>query len=352
MQTRARAAATAPAQPKKIKAIPQHLPSGEAYDIGEVDDYHQAKGLVETSGKIPDGWNFAITESTPQRIIIDFQADHVDVSESFKLVQPKAKPTTPAVTPPKPKARKVRLHGKRAGEGSGTEVVLRPNIRIDPIPGKVGERYLKEHFKTWRPRQADFVVKSVKFIVQVVGEPDRPATVRNDDANIFEIRGGAFETEEFSADDKLRLLTKPFKTENGLVFKSERAKAVVGLSLDYITWDTRLLRLGVEVSPRATVKEMVTAAQKRAEEQLEDSKFYTLFQKGKIAGQPWTRAVYELRPNTNLATTVKAKSQDDDMTVMVPTNRTDVRQQMVYQALSNPPLSLRIPDCYKLVYPL
>jgi hypothetical protein len=90
--------------------------------------------------------------TTPQRIIIGCQAGHIYDSESFKLVKPKAKPTTPALTPPKPKARKVPLPDKLAGEGSGTEVVLRPNVRTDPIPGKVGESYLKEPFKTCRPR--------------------------------------------------------------------------------------------------------------------------------------------------------------------------------------------------------
>jgi hypothetical protein len=150
------------------------------------------------------------------------------------------------------------------------------------------------------------VVKSVEVIVQVVDEPNRPATVRKDDAKIFEILGGAFEMEEFSADDKLRFLTKPLKMENGVVFKFETVKSVVRLSLDYITLDNRLLRFGVEVSPRATVREIVAATQDGAEEQLEDSRFYTLFQKGKIAGPPCTQAVYELKPNTNLATTVPA----------------------------------------------
>jgi hypothetical protein len=66
MQTRVRAAAAAA---KKIKVILQLRPSGEAFDIGEVDKYNQAMDLALASKRIPEGWNTAITESTPQRII-------------------------------------------------------------------------------------------------------------------------------------------------------------------------------------------------------------------------------------------------------------------------------------------
>jgi hypothetical protein len=83
-----------------------------------------------------------------------------------------------------------------------------------------------------------------------MGEPERPVTVRKDDANIYEILGGAFEMEEFPAEDKLQLITNPFKMEDGAVFKFERVKTIAKMSLDYITWDNRLLRFGVDVSQR------------------------------------------------------------------------------------------------------
>jgi hypothetical protein len=242
MHTRARAAAKQPA--KKIKVILQLRPSGEAYEISEVDGYRQAMDIAANSGKIPEGWNIAITESTPQRIIVGCQNGHIDVPDSYELVKPKAAPTTPAVTPPKPKAKRVPLPDKLAREGTGTEQVFRPKTAIDLVAGNVGEIYLKEHYKTCRPRQADFVVRSIEVKVQVVGQPEREVAVRKDDRNIFEILGRAFELEESSADDRLNLLTKPFKMEDDAVFKFERIRTTVKMILGYTTWDNTLYQKG------------------------------------------------------------------------------------------------------------
>jgi hypothetical protein len=56
-------------------------------------------------------------------------------------------------------------------------------------------------------------VKSAEIKVQVVGEPEREATLRKDDENIFEILGAAFEMEDFPDTEKLELLAKPFKMD-------------------------------------------------------------------------------------------------------------------------------------------
>jgi hypothetical protein len=100
------------------------------------------------------------------------------------------------------------------------------------------------------------------------------------------------------------------------------------------------LRFGVEVSPRATITEIVAEAQKEAEERLEDAKFYTLYQKGRPTLPPWTQANYELKPNVPLATVVTAKTRNGDITVAVPINHPEAWQQVVYQAIVDPPLSL------------
>jgi hypothetical protein len=105
------------------------------------------------------------------------------------------------------------LPEKLAGEGSGIKMVFDPKATVEKVPERVGECFLKEHFKNCRPRQGDFVVTSVEVKIQVVGEEERKARVRKDDATMFEIMGDGFTGEEFPAEDKLRLLTKPFKIE-------------------------------------------------------------------------------------------------------------------------------------------
>jgi hypothetical protein len=69
--------------------------------------------------------------------------------------------------------------------------------------------------------------------------------------------------EDFPSDGKLKLVVKPLKLKNGAVYRFERVKAIAKMSLDYVTWDNRLLRFGVEVSPKATIGEIVAEAQKR-----------------------------------------------------------------------------------------
>jgi hypothetical protein len=173
---------------------------------------------------------------------------------------------------------------------------------------------------------------------QVVGEPEREVTIRKDDGIIYEILGGAFEMEEFPNEDKLKLLTKPFRMEDGQAFKFERARSIVMLSLNFTTWDHRLLRFGVEVPPKATIEAIVTEAQKKAEESREDVKFYSMFRNGQPASSPWTQAAYELRPNRIVASVVTAKTRNGEMTVAVPTNHPEVWQQIFYQAIPDPPL--------------
>jgi hypothetical protein len=152
-----------------------------------------------------------------------------------------------AQTPAKPKSKTVALD-KLTGEGSGVEKAFMPKTVIELVPGTVGQTLGRHTFKNCVPRPGDMIVKSVEVKVQVVGEGEREARVRKD-ANIFEILGGAFAGEDLSDNGKLKLLTKPFKMTDGAVFKFERTRSVVKMSLYYHTWDDHLLRFGVEVSP-------------------------------------------------------------------------------------------------------
>jgi hypothetical protein len=134
-------------------------------------------------------------------------------------------------------------------------------LKFDRIPGKVVGIYTRDQFKNVRPRQTDFGTNSREVIVQVAGEQNSEVRVRKDHPTIEEILGGAF-------------------MQDGAVFKFERVRSIIKLSLDYTTWDNRLLRCGVEVSPNAMIEEIVTEAQKRAEERQEEAKLHSMFRNG------------------------------------------------------------------------
>jgi hypothetical protein len=144
--------------------------------------------------------------------------------------------------------------------------------------------------------------------------------VRKDDGNILEILWGAFEMEDFPETDKLKVLTKPFRMEEGDEFKFERIREKVKLNLDYTTWDQRALRFGVEVSPRTSIPDIVAEVQKRAKEPLEEARYYVMAQNSKIAAPPWLQSTYQLKPSCILATTVTIKTRNGDLRASVLTH--------------------------------
>jgi hypothetical protein len=105
------------------------------------------------------------------------------------------------------------------------------------ITGKVGQELRRSDFKNCHPRPAESPEDQVVLKVVIPGEPDREAMVGKNDAIICEVLGGAFDSEEFPEADKLRLIQVPRTMENGAVFRFERIRGIVKLSLEYITWD-------------------------------------------------------------------------------------------------------------------
>jgi hypothetical protein len=112
------------------------------------------------------------------------------------------------------------------------------------------------------------------------------------------------------------------------------------MSLEYFTWDNRLLRSGVEVSPRATITEIIAAAQLRTEEALEDASRYALYSGEKLAIPPCTRGQYIFRPKVQVADSVIVKFRGGEMTVAVPIFHPDQWQRIVHEAMPSPPLSV------------
>jgi hypothetical protein len=101
-------------------------------------------------------------------------------------------------------------------------------------------------------------------------------------------------------------------------FRCERERLVARLHLTVHTWDGRLLRCAIEVSPRSTLTEIVDAAQRRIDKGLEEVNQYVLYSNNREAVTPWTQRDYELRLKTSLADSVVVRSRHGDVTVPVP----------------------------------
>jgi hypothetical protein len=140
------------------------------------------------------------------------------------------------------------------------------------------------------------------------------------------------------ADDKFKLVVKPLTLKDGMVYRFERIKAVTKMSLDYITWDNRLLSFGIEISPNASITEIIAEAQKGAEERLEDAHRYIHYEKGRPSVPPWNHNHYELKPKEELTAQITIVSRNGTMTTAVPKHYQDLWQNIAYQAVIDNPL--------------
>jgi hypothetical protein len=167
---------------------------------------------------------------------------------------------------------------------------------------------------------------------------EREARIRSD-ALITETLGIAFKDEEFPKTDKLKLLKKPLEMEDGAVFVWERSQQVVHLALEYQTWDDRLLRFGIDTSPRATMTEIFAAAQSKSEEPLEKASYYLAYSEGKVASLPLKSGKYTLKPKIEVAESVIVKFQGGSMTVNVPKFRGEEWPRRTYESLPDAPIT-------------
>jgi hypothetical protein len=177
--------------------------------------------------------------------------------------------------------------------------------------------YLADEVKNHHPRQAEQAARPMTIKVPVTSEQARETHVRKD-ASIEAVLGGAFMGEAIPPGHRLKLVVKPLKMTDGAVFRLEGIKAVNNVSPDYYTRYDGLLRFGIEITPKATLTDIVTEVPKKAEEMLEGVSHYVLTTKGTLAVHPWTLSHYELRPKENLKTQVVIRSRNGEMTATVP----------------------------------
>jgi hypothetical protein len=195
-----------------MKVILQLLPSNEYWDVREADDYGKAMDFVFASHRVPQGWSVAVVQTTPQKIIVACQNGRIDTDAPTTLVKPKPTPTTPEVTPPQSKSRKAVLPDKLIGDGPGTDRVYCGGVMFSKVPGVDGETYQAHKIKDYRLRPAIPPEELVSVKMAITGEPEREASVRKDDAIIYEVLKGALVLEEIPDYDSFKLIQKPLKS--------------------------------------------------------------------------------------------------------------------------------------------
>jgi hypothetical protein len=222
MMTRARQAAVR--IKKVVDVIFQNLDSGETWKIGGTDSYDEALKMAKNSGKVPKGYNVAISEVNEKRIIVVCQKGRIVSGEVPK----------PAVTPskPKPKAKKI-LPEKLVGKNP--EAAFAPKQPPPEVPGTIGTAIDPVAFKRCRPRDIDPAVGSFNRKMEIIRWPRKEIYVRKD-ANFIEILAETFRDVDLEEDDRITLVLKPPRFEDGAVFLIEKTSLRSRIALEIPIW--------------------------------------------------------------------------------------------------------------------
>jgi hypothetical protein len=329
MQTR-----TAAAKKKAVRAVDvllHNLGTDEMESIGRAAEYGEAITLAHRSGKVPKGWQVAITDANDERIVVACKKGTIIAGDGV----------VSAVTAPKPKAKKVTvLPEKLVGKPKNPEAAFAPREPVPDIHGTLNIPIIPNTFKRCVPRPLDPTVGSWRIKVEILREQTRHLQVRKDVYGL-ELLAQAFMGIDLADDDRVKIVVKPLKMEDGAVFKVERTSLKAHLELTFHIWDGSTRRCGVEVSPTATLKELLDQARLKIEDEpLEEEQVYAILHKGTPASQPWIQKDYELRPKANASGLGVVKSRFGDMTVPLPLFQKNRWQQIVRNSMPDPPLSV------------
>jgi hypothetical protein len=124
---------------------------------------------------------------------------------------------------------------------------------------------------------------------------------------------------DLADDDRVKIVVKPLKMENGANFKVERVSVKAHLALTIQIWDGSLRHCGIEVAPTATMAEILGKAQEKInDEPLEEARHYNVYFRNQLASPPWIQKEYVLRPNVEASGTETVKCRNGNMIVPVP----------------------------------
>jgi hypothetical protein len=266
MFTRARTAAEK--KMKKVQLVLQNLTSGEALNVGEAYRYGKAIDLAKKSGKVPNGWNVAVSDANDERIITVCKKGVIVAGEGV----------FPAVTPPKPKAKAVHIDLPEKLVGPNPDAAFAPKTPAPVIPGVIGQAVEPKEFDIV-PRPLDQLIGSWNIKVTNKDADTKELQVRKD-VNIFEILAMTFQGVRFARDERVRIMTKPLKMVDGALLRVEKFSLTARLALEVKIWDGNVRMCGVEVSPNATVAEIVGEAQKMINDEPLEVRSDTAFSTG------------------------------------------------------------------------
>jgi hypothetical protein len=283
----------------------------------------------------------AITETNDERIIVGCKNGPIVAGDGI----------VPAVSASKPKPKKAIVLPEKL-VGKNPETAFAPRTPIPEVPGCLNALVDPSAFTRLRPRPIDPAQGAWRIVVEILGDPPKEIEVRKEVFGL-ELLHLAFQGVDLSDSEKVRVVIKPLRLEDGAVYKIERVFQTARIALTVHIWDGSSRRCGIEVAPTATIAEIVGKAQYRIDDEpLEEARYYNILHKNQPAAPPWIQKECELRPNVDISRTVIVRSRIGDMTVPVPLLQKNRWQQLVYDAMPEKPLTVAQigPQEFKAVY--
>jgi hypothetical protein len=201
-----------------------NLETDEIETIGQAADFTEAMALARRLGKVPKGLNMGGSEQTDDHIM---------------LILKKGKITSGvgAVTPPKPKSKKTVVPPEKlVGPPVNPDAVFAPRSPVPKVPGSLNSEVPASLFLGMHVRPLDPTIGKWTIKLEVVGERVQEFEVRKDIGDL-ELLATAFQGLLIYGQEKVRIISKPLRMEDGALFRIERISQQARLSLMIHFWN-------------------------------------------------------------------------------------------------------------------
>jgi hypothetical protein len=222
------------------------------------------------------------------------------------------------------------------------DAAFAPRAPAPEVPGTLNHPFDPKDFVKAFVRPQDVKVGTWLITCDIfgIGKTSKSIILRKDFYQ-KELLSVALASETFEDFERVKIIRKPAKLEDGAVYKLERFALVAKVSLVVHTWDGGIRRCGIETSPTATKEEIVREAQKKLDDtKLESPDMYTILFNGNPTAAPWREKTYDLMLTGKVNGTVTVHGRFGSMTVNVPIHQPEFWQRIVYDALPDDPLTV------------
>jgi hypothetical protein len=152
-----------------VEVLLHNLGTDEIESIGRAAAYNEAIALANKSGKVPKGWNVAVTDANDERIVVACKKGVIMAGDGV----------VSAVTPPNPIAKKTTiLPEKLVGKPKNAEAAFAPRDPVPEVPGILNAPIIPQTIKRCIPRPLDPAVGSWQIKVEILREQTRHLQVR------------------------------------------------------------------------------------------------------------------------------------------------------------------------------